>query len=170
MHNLVKRLEKRGWDQKDISKAVGIIQNAKQNKTKENLFLEKRVYWIMLVLIITANFAIAVALMPILVALRGFALYFILIILGIVFGLLFELVIRGMEHLEQRHHLALAIIIPGAAISNMFLITGISNKLSPAFGTRNFHEPALVGLIYAASFVLPYIIYRFVLKRGYYSG
>lgn len=169
MHNLVKRLEKRGWNQKDINKAVGIIQNAKQNKTRENLFFEKRVYWVMLVLVITANFAIAVAIMPMLVALKGFALYFVLIVLGIVFGLLFELVIRSMEHLEQKHHAALAFIIPSAAAANVFFITGISNKLSVAFGTRNLHEPALVGLIYAASFVLPYITYRFVLKRGYYS-
>ena len=46
MENLIKRLEKKGWDKKEIIKTVGIIRNAKQNKTKENLFLEKRIFLI----------------------------------------------------------------------------------------------------------------------------
>src|SRR3989338_10246058 len=110
MENLIKRLEKKGWEKEEIAKAVEIIHNAKQLKTPENKFLEKRVYWILLFVIIAANFAISVALMPVLVALRGMLLYFVIIILGLVFGLLFELVIRSIEHLEKRHHVFLAVI------------------------------------------------------------
>ena len=168
MQNLIKRLEKRGWKRNGISKAVGIIQRAKQNKTKENLFLEKRIYWVLLVLIITANFAIAIAMMPLLVALSGFSLYLAIIALGIMFGLAFELVIRSIEHLKKRHHIALAAIIPIIAVANAFLITRFSNKISLAFGRENFHDPIAVSLAYAAFFALPYIICRFVLKKEFY--
>ena len=169
MNNLIDRLEKKGWDKKEIDKAVDIIHNAKQLKTPEARFLEKRVYWILLVLIIAANFAISVALIPVLVALKGIFLYFVVAVFGIVFGLLFELVIRSIEHLEKRHHVFLAILIPAVALANVFAVTRISNNLTSTLNLRNIQSPLIVGLVYAASFVLPYIIYRFVLKIEYYA-
>ncbi len=168
MQNLVNRLEKRGWSSKEIQKAVGIIGTAKKIKTAESRFLEKRIYFVMLLLIIAANFAISVALIPVLMALKGAYLYFIIVVLGIAFGLLFELVIRSIEHLERKHHLVLAFFIPMAALINAVAISNMSNKFETAFGINNFHDPLLFGLIYAVSFVLPYIVYRFVLKVEYY--
>ena len=169
MQNLVKRLEKRGWKNKDIARAVDIIENAKQHKTKENLFLEKKIYWILLIMIIAGNFAISVALIPLLLALKGMILYFLIFVLGISFGLLFELVIRTIEHLEKKHHLILAVMIPLIALGSAFLITRISNEIVSKFNLRNVHEPVIIGLIYAVSFVLPYVIYRFVLGIEYYA-
>lgn len=169
MENLIKRLEKKGWEKKDISKAVEIIQNAKQLKTPEARFLEKRIYWILLVVIVAANFAISVALMPILMALNGMILYFIIIVLGIIFGLLFELVIRGIELLERKHHVLLAIFIPLIALVNIFIISNLSNNLTKTLNLTNMHNSIIIAFVYAASFVLPYIIYRFILKMEYYG-
>ena len=169
MQNLANRLEKRGWDAKDIQKAVGIIDTAKKVKTTESRFLEKKVYFILLLIIIAANFAICVSLIPILIALQGIYLYFIISVLGIVFGLLFELVIRSIEHLQKGHHFALAFFIPIVALINAIAISQTSNRFIAIFGINNYHEPILVGMAYAVSFVLPYIFYRFVLKIEYYS-
>ena len=168
MKNLIKRLEKKGWSKKDISKTVEIIHNAKQLKTQETRFLEKRIYWILLIVIIAANFAISVALIPVLMALSGMVVYIIILMLGIVFGLLFELVIRSIEHLEKKHHIFLAILIPLIALANIFIISKISNSLSAALQLTNFHNSIIIALVYAVSFVLPYIVYRFILKREYY--
>ena len=169
MENLKKRLEKRGWKNNEIEKAVGIIAKAKQNKTKENLFLGKRIFWILLIILIASNFAVSVALMPLLIALSGAALYFIIMVLGLIFGLAFELVIRTIEHLEYRHHLFLAVFIPLTALINAFIISGLSNDLAAGLSLQNSHSPLAVGLVYAVSFVLPYMVYRFVLKREYYA-
>jgi len=169
MHNLIKRLEKKGWEKEEISKAVGIIEGVKRNKSRNLIFLEKHIYWILLVVIVTANFAISIALMPLLIALSGAFLYFTIFFIGIVFGLLFELVIRSVEHLEKRHHLILSVFIPLTALVNIFVISGISNNLAIELSLTNIHIPIVVGLVYAASFVLPYIIYRFVLKIEYYA-
>lgn len=169
MHNLIKRLEKRGWNKKEISKAVGIIKNAKQNKSRDIKFLDKRIYWLLLIVIIAANFAISIALIPLLIVLRGIFLYFILIVLGIVFGLLFELVIRSIEHLEKRHHIFLAFLIPVIALVNIFFISKISNDLMITLSLKNLHTPIIIALVYSASFVLPYIVYRFILKIEYYG-
>ena len=169
MEKLVNRLEKRGWKNKEIIDAVDIIKNAKFNKTQETLFLEKRVYWILLVIVVAANFAISVALIPILMALKGMFLYFIIITLGISFGLLFELVIRSIEHLEKKHHQLLAVFIPLIALANAFIISKISNNLTSALGFANIHNAMTISIVYAASFVLPYIVYRFVFKIEYYA-
>ena len=158
MQNLIKRLEKRGWNKKDITKAVRIIQNAKQNKNKDTKFLDKRIYWILLVIIVVANFAISIALVPVLMTLKGFNLYFVIIILGLVFGLLFELVIRSIEHLEKKHHIFLVIFIPLIALVNILIISKIANNLMLILSITNAQKPIIIALIYAASFVLPYII------------
>ncbi len=169
MENLVKRLEKRGWGKKDIENAVGVIHNAKQLKTPETRFLEKRIYWILLAVILAANFAISIGLFPILMVLNGAFLYFIVALLGIVFGLLFELVIRSIEHLEKKHHLILAVFIPVIALVNLFVVNNISNNVIESLNLENTHNSIAIALVYAASFVLPYILYRFVLKIEYYS-
>ena len=169
MYNLIKRLEAKGWSKKDIIEAVDIIKNAKENKTKASLFLEKKIYWILLVIISVANFAIAVALIPILIALNGFVLYAIIIIIGVVFGLIFEIVIRSMEHLEKKHHIFLVLLIPSIALVNVFFMASMSNTLSKILSLRNIQNQTIISLIYAASFVLPYIVYRFILKIEYYA-
>ena len=169
MENLKKRLEKRGWKKREIEKAVGIITKAKQNKTEENLFLGKRIFWILLAVLAAANFAVAASIMPMLIALKGISLYVIIAIIGLAFGFVFELVIRTIEHLERRHHLFLAIFIPLAALINAFIIAGLSNDLAAGLSLQNFHSPFAIGLVYAASFALPYMVYRFVLKIEYYA-
>ena len=169
MQNLIKRLEKRGWSKKEILEAVGKIHKAKQLKTSETRFLEKRIYWVLLVVIIAANFAISIALIPILMVLRGIFLYFVIITLGIVFGLLFELVIRSMEHLEKKHHALLAIFIPIIALINVFVISILSNDLAKTLDLKNLHNPMIIALIYAVSFVLPYLVYKYLLKVEYYA-
>ena len=169
MHNLIKRLEKRGWKKREIIKTVDIIKNAKKNKPRDVIFIEKRIYWILLVMVIVANFAISIALIPVLIALSGFILYFVLVVLGFVFGLLFELVIRSIEHLEDKHHFLLAILIPLIALANIFFISRISNNLIKTLSLTNFHNSVIIAAVYAVAFVLPYVIYRFVLKIEYYA-
>ena len=168
MRNLVDRLEKRGWSRKEIIKTIEIIKNAKKSKPRDISFIEKRIFWILLILIIAANFAVSVALLPLLIALKGLLLYSAIIILGIIFGLLFELVIRSMEHLEKGHHLFLAALIPAVALVNVFVISNLSNDLARALNLVNIHNPIPISLVYAISFILPYIVYRFILKIGYY--
>lgn len=169
MDNLAKRLKKKGWEKKEISRAVDIIHNAKQLKTSESRFLDKKIYWILLIVVLVANFAISIALIPVLMALEGVQLFFIIIILGIVFGLLFELVIRSIEHLEKKHHLLLLLLIPLIALANLFIMTRISNNAMAKLGLANTHNPFIVSAVYAVSFVIPYMIYHFVLKIEYYA-
>ena len=169
MKNLIARLEKRGWAKRDIKRAVTIISNAKKDKPMEIKSLEKKINWILLIVIIAANFAVSVALLPLLVVMRGIQLYLIIVILGVVFGLLFELVIRSIEHLEKHHNLFIAILIPLISLINFFAMAKFSNKVSSKLNLANSNNSFAIALVYAVSFVLPFIIYRFFLKIEYYA-
>ncbi len=169
MKNQIKMLEKRGWSKEEINKALNIIHNAKQIKTPETRFLEKRTYWILLVIIAIANFAISISIIPILIAIHGLFLYFLMAFFGIAFGFLIEIVIRSIEHLERKHHAFLVFFVPFTALLNIFFIIKVSNQLATTLNPENIHDPLTIALVYAASFVLPYIFYRFVLKIDYYA-
>ena len=162
MKDIKDSLIKKGWSKKDINKTVKIIEKAKKNKHPKIKLLDKYIYWICLVFVIGANCIIAVALIPELVTLKGLILYLVIITLGISFGLLFELLIRTIEHLKTEHHLFLGIIIPILALIN-FIIVAKNTKI--LIGIENPQNPITIGAIYAIAFMLPYIFYQIFLKN-----
>ena len=168
MENLIKRLRAKRWGELEISKTVKIIRRAKQDRQKNVKFHNQIVYGVLLLLVATANFGISIALIPYLIVLRGMLLYSVIFLLGVSFGYLFEIAIRSMEHLEREHHLHLAILLPLIALADLFIISKITNEVIINLKPENAHNPLIVSSFYAMSFVLPYVVYKFVLKRGYY--
>lgn len=167
MRDIKKRLEQKGWSKKDISKTVRIIEQAKANRHPKIKILDKSVYWISLLIAIIGNFIISISLIPVLLALNSLPLYIVLVTIGISFGLLFELLIRTIEHLEARHHIFLGIIMPVIAAINVVIIVTFSNNLEKIINIENPHSPLLVGIIYALAFMLPYLVYQLFLKEKY---
>ena len=163
MRDIKKRLEEKGWSKRDINKTLKILEKAKKNPKIK--ILDKSVYWISLLVAIIGNIIISISLIPFLLALRSFQLYLIIITMGIAFGLLFELLIRTIEHLETKHHLFLSIIIPIIAVINIIAIVLFSNRLEEAINIQNPHNPVLIGVVYAVAFMLPYSIYQLFLKN-----
>jgi|TARA_B100001964_G_scaffold225533_1_gene273463 hypothetical protein len=163
MKNVKKYLIEKGWNKSDVNKTIKIIESAKKNKHPKIKLLDKAVYWISLIIAIIGNFIISVALVPLLLALSGMRLYLIIITLGFAFGLLFELLIRGIEHLETKHHIFLSIIIPIITLINFIII---SNNIKKFIGIENPQNPIMTGAVYAIAFILPYIIYQILLKES----
>jgi|SRR3989338_1466397 len=156
------RLIEKGWRKSDINKTIKIIERAKKAKHPKIKLLDKAVYWLSLLLAITGNFVISVALIPELLALKGYPLYLIITTLGISFGLLFELLLRTIEHLNAKHHLFLGIIVPVLAVINIVIV---SNNMKRLVGLENPQNPLAAGIVYALSFILPYAIYQIFLKE-----
>ena len=162
MSDIKKHLIEKGWKKSDINKAIKIIEKAKKSKHPKIKLLDRAVYWFSLVTAIIGNFIISLALIPFLLALTGIQLYLIVITLGFVFGLLFELLVRGIENLEAKHHLFLGIIIPVITIINFIII---SKNIKTLIGLENPQDPVIVGSVYAIAFILPYISYQVFLKK-----
>ena len=162
MDNIKNRLIEKGWNKRDVSKTIKIIERAKKNKHPQIKILDKFVYWFSLLIAIIGNLIISISLIPVLLALKGAQLYAVIITLGLAFGLLFELLIRGVENLETKHHLFLGIIIPIIAVINFIIV---SNNMKAFIGIENPQNPVLVGIVYAIAFMLPYISYQVFLKN-----
>lgn len=162
MENIRKYLSEKGWKRRDIESAIKIIRHAKKHKHPKIKLLDKAVYWISLAVAIAGNFIISIALMPFLLALSGFRLFLFIITLGVSFGLLFELLVRGIEGLEAKHHLFLGITIPIVALANFVII---SDNLKKFIGIESPHDPTIAGAVYGISFILPYISSHIFLKN-----
>lgn len=155
-------LIEKGWTKEDISQAIGIIERAKKSRHPKIKILDRAVYWLSLLLAVIGNLIISVALLPFLLALSGMQLYLIIIALGLAFGLLFELLVRGIENLEAMHHLFLGIIVPIAAVINFIIVSDNAKKI---IGVENPQNSIIAGSAYAAAFIMPYIAYQVFLKR-----
>lgn len=159
------RLKKKGWTKKEIDKTIKIIDKAKKNKHPHIKILDKIVFWIGLIIAILGNFIIAVALIPLLLGLSSFTLYLLIITLGVCVGLLFELLVRSMTHLEKKHHLFFGSLIPVIAIINIFIIAGMANFINRSLLLFNQQNSFLVAIVYAIAFIAPFCIYHLFLKE-----
>jgi len=157
-------LTKRGWTKKEINDTLKIFREAKNNKHPAIKFLDKSVYWIALAAAILGNFIISVVLIPFLLTLKNFHLYLVIVTLGVAFGLLFELLIRSITHLETRHHLFFGFLIPVIAIVNVFVIAIYSKGLEKKLMIESAYNPLLVSVVYGVAFIVPYVFYRLFLK------
>ncbi|HJO01406.1 MAG: hypothetical protein QF655_02575 [Candidatus Woesearchaeota archaeon] len=164
MKDIKNYLVEKGWKKSDINKTIKIIEKAKKNKHPQIKSLDKLVYWFSLLITIIGNLVISISLIPVLLILKGPQLYLVIIILGFAFGLLFELLLRGIENLETKHHLFLGIIIPIIAVTNFIII---SKNIKTFIGLENPQDPIIVGSVYAIAFIIPYISYQIFLKEKY---
>jgi len=159
MNKLVEKLRKKGWSEKDIYKAIEIINNSERYKPEVIKKIDKLAYWSTLIVAIIGNFIISIVLIPFLILLKSFPVYLIIAIIALPFGFLFQLIIKDVEKTIKKRYIMLNIFIPAIAIINMYYMTSFSNYLNSLFGLPPIkHNPLLVGLIYVIAFVLPYFI------------
>jgi len=109
---------------------------------------------------------IAISLIPFLLTLNEVMLYVVIVIMGLAFGLFFEILVRDIEKLDKKHHIIISILIPSIALISFFVITIVANNIKTMFGIKGItHEPLVVGATYAVAFILPYSVYQLILKK-----
>ncbi|MFH2028212.1 MAG: hypothetical protein ABIJ08_03675 [Nanoarchaeota archaeon] len=168
MSDLYQRLKAKGWSSEDIQKAMRIINKAKEKKPRRIQILDAMIYWFVLIIAIVGNLIISIALVPFLLEFHSFFLYVIIAILALVFGFFFDLLIRDIESLEQKHVIIAGLFIPALALINIFYIAQFSNYVSVTLNLNNAHNPFLVSLVYVTAFSSPYAAYRIVNKKQFY--
>lgn len=158
MTSLRQRLRDKGWSEKEIEKAVGIM-----SKERKGLIaaLDKAIYWIVLIVMVLGSFLVSVVLIPILIVLNSFQLYLIITLIAFAFGLLFTLLIKEIDNLQTKHLILAGAFIPSVAVINAFIITTLANILIPVMQVKNaLQNPFLVGITYGLAFTVPYLFSR----------
>jgi ABC-type Na+ efflux pump permease subunit len=167
MHPLKKEeLIKKGWAAEEIKKAESILEKVEHH----DIHFSKIVFWSALAVIIFANLIVSLVLIPYLIVLNKWVLYLTVVILAGVIGFLYNLLIKDIGHLEKKHHLLAGIIIPLLALTNMIIMVLVSNWFIADLNIHNSpHNPWILGIIFALSFITPYLIDR-IRGKHYFNG
>ena len=160
-------LLKKGFSKKEAQKTVDIIKKAKEKKSLKIRFLDAVIYWVLLFVTIIGNLVISIILIPFLLAFKKIPLYLVIILLAAMFGYLFDILIRDIEHLENKHHIIAWVFIPALAIINTYYMTSFTNHLTEALKLPLApHSPLLISVTYVSAFVLPYFIHNLVIHTS----
>jgi len=155
----LKKLRAKGWSKEEIDDAIKRI-HSEHKKEKHHEYYEHHstlLYWTTLLVLLISNMLVAVVLIPFLVVINTGLIYFIVGMFGFVFGILFNHLVRDIEHLEPHHHALAAIFIPVVAIINLFAIVPVTNGVRILLNTGSLENPLVVAAAYVLMFILPYI-------------
>lgn len=146
----------KGWKDEEIKHAEELLEKVQ----KHDVFFSKMVFWSALVVIIFANLLVSLILIPFLIVLDKWVLYVIVAVLAGTMGFLYNFLITDIGLLEKKHHRTASIIVPILALGNMLITVVIANhfiaKLN--FVNNSQHNPLLLGIVFGAAFILPYVI------------
>ena len=117
------------------------------------------IYWISLLAAMVGNFIITVILVPFLVMLQDkVTLYIIVMIMGIVFGALFNFLLSDIERLDHHHHVMTGVVIPVLAVINVYIMVNVSKAVGTIISVTVNQNALVISIIYVAMFIVPYII------------
>jgi len=155
---LIDKLRGKNWPEKDIQKTIRIMESRDYvDKSNSNVSSSRLLYWTALLVLMVCNLLITVFLVPFLLVLGGTLIYIIIAVIGFVFGLFFNLLLRDIENLEAHHHLFATIFIPLLSLLNIALMTTASARIAEIINVSFKLNPAIMSMFYVSAFMLPYL-------------
>ena len=154
-------LQEKGWNDQEIIKAEAALDKEEHH----DVFFSKIVFWSALVLIVFANLAVSLILIPFIIVLNAWVLYAIIVVLAGMLGFIYNFLITDIGHLGKKHHILAGIFVPLLALSNMIIMVLYSNRFIADLEVNNVvHNPWLLSIIFVIAFILPYILDRVINK------
>lgn len=160
---LRERLLAKGWPPEEVDYTLDILKSKEEKKSRSKMRLESIVYWLAIIIAIIGNMIIAIVLIPLFLVLHAFYLYFIVILLGIGFGFLYDTLITDLEKVVKREMILESVFIPALALISVGFMTYFANILADAWNLAITHPPLLVGLVYALAFVGPWFVKNYIM-------
>jgi len=157
--NLEDKLRKRGWNKKEIGKAMTIMSKAKKKKSRFLNIPLSIIILLIFAIAIGGNIAVSFFFVPLLIVLDSSALFLLLIIFtALTMGITFVALVEGTENLEKKHHMFFATIVPITALLNFYLVVVSANKVVDQLAVPKIHQdPLVISIIYTVTFLLPYL-------------
>lgn len=149
----------KGWSVAEIEHASKIIADAESKKHLDVKFLDKNIYWALLVLLIIVNAVCAMVLIPFIFAIQTSFVIIIVALMGFIFGVLFSILIADIERTETRSRYRLITTLLVSGVVNFGLIMNFSTQFSLETGIALRHNPWIIGVIYLFAFVTPHVMF-----------
>lgn len=156
------RLLEKGWSEEEIERTMGILNSPEKVEKHQHYAYASHplIYWAGLVVAIIGNFILSVALIPFLMILNSMQLYIIMGVVGVVFGAMFNHILRDIEHVDQKHHIAAGLFIPAMALITVYFMVSVSNRFNSVINNPNPHSAIKLSIIYLVCFAAPYLLYK----------
>jgi hypothetical protein len=163
----IKQLKRKGWSPEDISGAEKIIESRTlKDKSRTSVYSNRVLFWTVIVVIIFGNFIISLMLIPFLLVLNKIAMDVVVVVIGFVFGALFNLLVLDVEQVSKKHHLIAGIAIPVLALINIGVMVKVANAMNDVLRVSTVREdPITISILYVVAFIIPYLWSVFVKKR-----
>lgn len=154
-------LIRKGWTIDEIEASIEIMSRAPQAKSRLVRVLDKIIFWINLVLAIVGNFVVSVVMIPFMLFIPSLYLYPALIVVGLTFGALYDMIVFDIERIEEAPKIFVGPFLLGIALINSYIITALNNLLASRIGfLQGLHAPLLVAIVYTVGFMAPYVYTR----------
>lgn len=159
---LSQKLAEKGWTKEEIDKTLNIMYSPEkaEGRTVYTRRINPIIYWTALIVMIVGNLIISVVLIPFLLLLTSFQLYFVIAVAAFAFGLMFNLVINDIEHIDPQHHIIAGIFIPAFAIITTYVMVTVANRLSFVVQSPIHQNSIIVSVVYVVAFMLPYAVQK----------
>jgi hypothetical protein len=159
---LHERLLEKGWSQEEIDQTTRILysEEKKEKHSGYQTASHPILYWAGLVVAIIGNLLISVTLIPFLMILDSSQLYIILGIVGVVFGGMFNVILKDIEQVDQSHHVVAGVFIPAIALITVYIMTGVANRFNELIKNPNTHSQIVLSVVYLVCFSSPYLLYK----------
>ncbi|MBW3016600.1 hypothetical protein KY309_03240 [Candidatus Woesearchaeota archaeon] len=143
------------------AKTEKIFAAAEKKKPSWIMTVDVALFWVLLLMAILANFILSVVLVPFLLILKGWTLYFSLFFVAASFGFVFTFILHSLEKVEKQRHVVASVFIPCLALINVGIFAVLSNKLIILLKLATPpHNPLLVGAVYVLGYVLPSSVFH----------
>ena len=157
--SLKKKLHLKGWTKEEISHAHKIIKKAEKNKHPHVKKLENSLFWFTLIIGILGTIIFSFVLVPVLMVNNNAWSYVLTGLFGFLLGALIVIIVKDLHWLEGHHHLFMTLVIPIIALFNFFIVVSRVNVLNHALGINSYHNPIIIGMVYFACFLIPYLAF-----------
>jgi len=117
----------------------------------------RTLYWLVLLSLAVCNFLLFLALVPLMFILNETQLFLVIGAIALLFGLIFNFLIRDIEHLKPKHHVFAGIFIPVLSLINIAILVFIENvaRQDPSSPERSI---LYASFLYVGLFALPYLV------------
>jgi hypothetical protein len=158
---LVHKMERKGWKRHELAHLDILTSKYTEKHRTEDIWL----YRFRIIFLTIVEIVISVFFIPIFLIAPNALLALILFALGLVFGFLFEHLIIGLEHLEPKHHLRAAIIIPLVGVVNLLLFMAAGNGLKKVWPVAPQQGIILPAAVFLVGFFIPYTWHLWMNKQ-----
>ena len=112
-------------------------------------------YMLFLLILAICNFLIFLGIIPLMIFIKSELLILILGTIGLLFGFLFNFLIKDIEHLQPSHHVFAAFFVPVLSIINISVLVTLGRFIQ---GSRDYPASTIfyASFVYVIMFLLPY--------------